>query len=133
VFSQLRKQKFVNYDSNVSAPLTSNELALIIEVYGDTANENVLDNPQRLTDIKNILRNRIEIKTISKSSDQKACPLLSEVPLMDYYVSNLQRDTVFNPQTFNPLKYLFQYHAYGSYLYRVDGTDYFIIVKSQHQ
>ena len=132
-FSQLKKQKVVHYDANVSAPLTNGELALITEVYGDTAHENVLDKPQRLADVKNILRNRIEIKRISKPSDQKACPLLSTVPLMDYYVSDLQRDTVFNPENFNPLKYLFQYHAHGSYMYRVDGTDYFIIVKSQYQ
>ena len=50
-FSQLKKQKVVHYDANVSAPLTNGELALITEVYGDTAHENVLDKSQRLADI----------------------------------------------------------------------------------
>ncbi|WP_298897587.1 hypothetical protein [uncultured Psychroserpens sp.] len=128
-----RKQKTVNYNSNVNNPLTNSELALINEVYGNKANANVLSKPQRLKDIKNILRNRVEIKNIPNQSDQKPCTLLSEVPLMDYYVDNLQRDTNFNPQNFNPLKYLFNFNSYGSHMYRVDNTNYFIIIKSQHK
>ncbi|WP_298761855.1 hypothetical protein [uncultured Psychroserpens sp.] len=128
-----RKQKTVNYNSNVNSPLTNSELALINEVYGNKANANVLSKPQRLKDIKNILRNRVEIKNIPNQSDQKPCTLLSEVPLMDYYVDNLQRDTNFNPQNFNPLKYLFNFNSYGSHMYRVDNTNYFIIIKSQHK
>ncbi|MCD2260963.1 hypothetical protein [Psychroserpens luteolus] len=128
-----RKQKTVNYNPNVNSPLTNSELALINEVYGNKANANVLSKPQRLKDIKNILRNRVEIKNIPNQSDQKPCTLLSEVPLMDYYVDNLQRDTNFNPQNFNPLKYLFNFNSYGSHMYRVDNTNYFIIIKSQHK
>lgn len=137
VFSQSsnpnRKQKTVNYNNNINNPLSASELALINEVYGSTANKNVLSKPQRLKDIKNILRNRVEIKNVPNPSDQKACTLLSEVPLMDYYVNNLQRDTNFNPQNFNPLKYLFNFYGNGTHMYRVDNTNYFIIIKSQHQ
>ena len=137
MFSQssnpVRKQKTVNYNNNVNNPLTSSELAMINEVYGAEASRNVLTKPQRLKDIKNILRNRVEIKNIPNQSDQKPCTLLSEVPLMDYYVDNLQRDTNFNPQNFNPLKYLFNYNSYGSHIYRVDNTNYFIVIKSQHK
>nr|WP_321237360.1 hypothetical protein [uncultured Psychroserpens sp.] len=131
--NQSRKQKTVTYNTNVNNPLTSNELALINEVYGNKATSNVLNKPQRLKDIKNILRNRVEVKLIPNQSDQKPCTLLSEVPLMDYYVDNLQRDTNFNPQNFNPLKYLFNFYSYGSHMYRVDNTNYFIIIKSQHK
>ena len=133
LFSQTRKQKSVSYNSNVNAPLTSSELAMITEVYGSTANENILDKPQRLKDIKNNIRNRVEIKNIPNPSDQKPCPFLSEVPLMDYYVLGLQRDINFNPQNFNPLKYLFNYNSYGTHMYRVDNTNYFVIIKSQHK
>jgi hypothetical protein len=128
-----RKQQTVNYNSNVNNPLTSSELALINEVYGNKAMNTVLNKPQRLKDIKNILRNRVEIKNIPNESDQKPCTLLSEVPLMDYYVNNLERDSNFNPQNFNPLKYLFNFYSYGSHMYRVDNTNYFIIIKSQHK
>nr|WP_321225179.1 hypothetical protein [uncultured Psychroserpens sp.] len=133
LFSQSRKKKTVNYKENVNAALTTAELALINEVYGSTANDNVLNKPQRLKDIKNILRNRVEIKNIPNRSDQKPCTLLSDVLLMDYYVANLQRDTNFNPQNFNPLKYLFNYNSYGTHMYRVDNTNYFIVIKSQHK
>lgn len=133
VFSQSsRKQKIVSYDDNVNHPLTSSESAMIDEVYGDKANDYVYNRPRSLKNIKNILRNRVEIKVISNPRDQKECTLLSDVPLMDYYVDGLQRETSFNPQNFNPLKYLFNYNSYGSHMYRVDNTDYFILIKSQH-
>ncbi|MDG5493077.1 hypothetical protein [Psychroserpens sp. SPM9] len=131
--NQNRKQKTVTYHTNVNSPLTSSELAKINEVYGTTSTENVLSKPQRLKDIKNILRNRVEIKSIPNPSDQKPCTLLSEVPLMDYYVTNLERAPNFNPQTFNPLKYLFSFYSNGTHMYRVDNTNYFIIIKSQHK
>jgi len=131
--SQTRKQKTVSYNDNVNNPLTSSELALINEVYGSTAHANILNIPQRLKDTKNILRNRVEIKNIPNIRDQKECTLLSEVPLLDYYVDNLQRDVNFNPQNFNPLKYLFEFYSFGTHMYRVDNTNYFIIIKSQHK
>lgn len=133
MFSQSsRKQKIVSYDNNVNSPLTSSERAMITEVYGNKANANVYTIPQRLKDIKNILRNRVEIKVISNPNDQKECTLLSEVPLLNYYVDDLQRDSNFDPQSFNPLKYLFNFYSYGTHMYRVDNTDYFILIKSQH-
>lgn len=122
----------INYNNNVNAPLTSKELSQIQEVYGNKANDYVLSKPQRLKDIKNILRNRVEIKMISNINDQKQCPLLSEVPLFNYYVKGLVKDTSFNPKNFNPLKYNFEFYSTGSYMYRVDNTNYFIIIKSQH-
>ncbi len=128
-----KNQKTVIYNANVDKPLSASEMEMIIEVYGSTASKNILTKPQRLKDIKNILRNRVEIKQISNPSDQKKCTLLSDVPLMDYYVYDLKRDTSFNPETFNPLKYLFNFYSYGSHMYRFDNTNYFIIIKSQHQ
>lgn len=128
-----KNQKIVQYNSNVDKPLTNSEMAKINEVYGSTANKNIFTKPQRLKDVKNILRNRVEIKNIPNPSDQKKCTLLSEVPLMDYYVNDLKRDTTFSPEKFNPLKYLFNFYSYGSHMYRVDNTNYFIIIKSQHQ
>ena len=127
-----KNQKTVTYDANVKNPLTNSELAMVTEVYGETTSKNVLDNPIRLKNIKNILRNRVEILELPNDKKQKSYSLMSEVPLMNYYVSDLQRDAVFNPKAFNPLKYLFNFNANGSELYRVDNTDYYIYIKSQH-
>lgn len=123
----------VTYNDNVNATLTTSERQQLEEVYGDKLNAYVLSKPSRLKAIKDILRNRIEIIEISKKSDQKPCTLLSEVPLFDYYVPDLKRDVVFNKSTFNPLKYNFNFYSRGSHMYRVDNTNYFILIKSQHQ
>ena len=122
----------VSYGENVDAPLTVKELKQLQEVYGDKLNDYVLSKPQRLKDIKHLLRNRIEIKMISNTRDQKKSLMLSEVPLFNYYQSDLKRDTSFNPQNFNPLKYLFNFYSLETHMYRVDNTNYYIIIKSQH-
>lgn len=126
------KQKSVTFNENVKNPLTSVELEMITEVYGETTSQNVLNNPIRLKNIKNILRNRVEFIELPGDKQRKSNGLLSEVPLMTYYVSDLKRDAVFNPKTFNPLKYLFNFNSNNSELYKVDGTNYYIYIKSQH-
>lgn len=122
----------VKYNSNVNAPLTAKELAQIKEVYGAEAEKEVLNRPQRVKDIKNILRNRVVIKQMP-GAELKPYPLLSEVTLFDAYVPTLKRDAEFNPKDFNPLKYNFNFYSIGAYMYRVDHTNYYIIIKSQHQ
>lgn len=122
----------VKYNDNVNLPLTSKELSQIQEVYADKTNEYVLSKPQRLKDVKNILRNRVQIVNIPNIHDQKPCKLLSEVSLFDAYVDNLERDVFFNKNTFNPLKYTFDFYSRGGYMYKVDNTNYFIIIKSQY-
>ena len=133
--AQAKKQplSLVEYNENVEQPLTSKELSQIKEVYGIRTKELILDKPQRLKDVKNLLRNRVVIKKYSNPRDQKACPKLSEVEMFDYYVKDLKRDLAFNPATFNPLKYKFNIYGLSGEMYRVDNTDYFIIIKSQHQ
>ena len=123
----------VQYNSNIKAPLTSSELSQIKEVYGDYAEKYVLNIPQRLKDVKNILRNRVEIKQITNPKEIKSCPLLSEVSLFDNYNRDLKRDQNFNPTTFNPLKYNFEFYSPEASMYKVDNTNYYIIIKSQHQ
>ena len=101
-------------------------------VYGNKLQEYILSKPERLKAVKNILRNRVEIIELSDPKDQKNCELLSEVSLFNYYVKDLKRDLVFNKTTFNPFKYNFNFYSRGSHLYRVDNTNYFILIKSQH-
>ena len=133
--SYITKQpaRVVSYNENVNQPLSFEELSFIKEVYGDYAQRDILNRPQRLKDVKNILRNRLEIVNIPNPNNQKLCKLLSEVPLFDAYVDNLKRDVVFNKNTFNPLKYVFDFYSRGGAIYRVDNTNYFIKIKSQYQ
>jgi hypothetical protein len=124
--------KLVQYDSNVNAPFSAHEMVQLKEVYGASLEKEILSRPNRVLTMKNLLRNRIVIESTPDLKDQKKCTLLSEVPLFDAFVSTLQRDFIFNPQEFNPLKYAFSFYSRGEHMYRVDGTDYFIFIKSQH-
>lgn len=121
-----------HFNENVKAPLSMAERQQLEEVYGDKLQAYVLSKPQRLKAIKNILRNRVQIKQFSNPQDQKDCTLLSELTLFNYYVKDLKRDLVFNASTFNPLKYNFEFYSRGAQMYRVDNTNYYIIIKSQH-
>ena len=123
----------VNYDNNINMPLTSVERQQLEEVYGDKLQDFILSKPERLKAIKNILRNRVSVVEIANPKNQKETKLLSEVPLFDYYVSNLKRDSSFNKNDFNPLKYNFDFYKRGASMYQVDNTNYFIVIKSQHQ
>lgn len=137
MLGQQTKQKkplpLAKYDDNVNLPLTAQERAQIIEVYGDYAEKHIFSKPHRLKSIKQLLRNRVEIKLISNENDKKPCPKLSEVSLCDGFVSDIKRDETFNPSTFNPLKYNFEFHSRAAAMYQVDNTNYYIIIKSQYQ
>ena len=122
----------VQYDKNVEGPLNAIELKQLKEVYGDQLNNYVLSRPNFLKAVKDILRNRVEIIELSDPKDQKECTLLSQVPVLSAFVSDLKRDQFFDRSTFNPLKYNFRFFNRGASMYRVDNTNYFILVKSQH-
>ena len=122
----------IRFNSNTKASLNNAELAKLKEVYGAALKTEILDRPTRILNIKEILRNRVVLREISDPIKQKPCPKLSEIPLFDAFVSTLKRDVVFNPNSFNPLKYDFKYHKPGFQLIRVDNTNYFIIIKPQH-
>ncbi|MAH19945.1 MAG: hypothetical protein CMB96_00605 [Flavobacteriaceae bacterium] len=122
----------ISFKSNTKALLNNAELAKLKEVYGADLKSEILDRPARVLTIKEILRNRVIVREITDPNKQKPCPKLSEIPLFDAFVSTLKRDVVFNPNSFNPLKYDFKYHKPGFQLIRVDNTNYFIIIKPQH-
>ena len=120
----------VNYKLNVNAPLTNQEKQQLEEVYSDQLQKYVLNNPQRLKDIKNILRNRVFI--IELPNHKKESKLLSKVSLFNNYNKSLRRKR-FNENNFNPLKYNFDFYSKGTKMYRVDHTNYYIVIKSQYQ
>lgn len=127
-------EKFVKYLDNVNAPLTSDELSKLKEVYADKLDEYVLNRPQYLKYLKHLLRNRIQIVAKPDLIQHKEkYQLLSEVGLFNDYNKSLTVDKNYNPQSFNVLKYNVRIHGNGSSLYRIDNTNYFIIIKSQHQ
>ena len=126
--------RVVIYDESVNPPLSLKETQLLKEVYGTHLFKEILDRPNRLLFMKELLRNRIQVMKIENTKDQKNSKLLSEFPLFNAFVPELERDLVFDPQNFNPLKYNLPFYCIGlgTALCRIDGTDYFIFIKSQH-
>jgi len=97
----------------------------ILEVYGSRA-EHL--SPEQLAWLNNQL-SRCEI--IEEPSDPtEPYLLISQVPLLDKYVSQLQ---INHPdiQSFNPLKYAIDFHKKTDMKYRIDGTPYVLLVRKK--
>jgi hypothetical protein len=88
-----------------------------------------LDKPSRVNDIKHIFRNRVFIQN-EDVKDISNYPLLSSVPVFDVF-NNKIIIPFFNKDSFNPLIYNFNFNSKGRLIYRVDNTNYLIIIKSK--
>ena len=133
--SQIKKSNpapQIVFNSNTSSEFTSDELEKLQAVYGAALKTEILERPSRVLAMKEILRNRITVKEIIDPRQHKPCPMLSEIPLFDAFVSKIERDVVFNPVTFNPLKYDFEFHKPAIQRFLVDGSNFYIIIKPQH-
>lgn len=75
---------------------------------------------------------RVEIKTKPISTGEPYT-LLSSVILLNKYNPELKRDNAqnFDPTDFNPLKYNFAFYAKTDQIYRVDNTNYIIVIHPQ--
>ncbi|QXP59800.1 hypothetical protein [Olleya sp. HaHaR_3_96] len=127
-----QQTQLVKYKKNVAAPLTAKEMGMLQEVYQDKLQTYVLSNPQRVKDFKHLLRNRVSIKKIpSLVGNKNKYQLISDAGLFNNYNGTLVMDKSYDPSTFNVLKYNLQFFGIGSSIYRIDNTEYFIIIKSQ--
>ena len=119
----------VDYPKNIQLPFTNLEIQKLEHVYGDKLKKYVLDKPSRVNDIKHIFRNRVLIQN-EDVKDISNYPLLSSVPVFDVF-NNKIIIPVFNKDSFNPLIYNFNFNSKGRLIYRVDNTNYLIIIKSK--
>lgn len=72
---------------------------------------------------------RSEVKPLNRKPGEQI-PLLSTIPLMNKFVSNLQGDDFTQqPLKINPLKYMINFTATEDQSFRIDGTDYVLFVK----
>lgn len=102
----------------------------ITEVFGNQIGL-ILSEPQRLKDLNALLFERYEILNAPIEKDEKFVKL-SEVPLFNIYNSDLKRDVVFNKETFNILKYDMRFFAKTDIVYRIDNTDFLIVIHPQN-
>lgn len=108
--------------------------ARIQEVYGDKTQELLANDPDRLRFLNELLASRISLELSLKDlSTNSSITKLSEVELYNKYNQSLVRDINFNPETFNPLKYNLSFYSFSKepVIYRIDNTDYIIVIKPQ--
>lgn len=117
---------FININNSSAQQINSK----IQEVYGDKTQEMVGNDPERLSFFNDLLLNRIEIIKSDNSSEDKYIKL-STVALLNKYNPNLKRDTDFDPLNFNPLKYNLIFTSKKTVIYRIDNTDYIIVIQPQ--
>jgi hypothetical protein len=102
----------------------------IQEVYGNMTEQIAQNEPDRIKALNDLLENRIKIIESPAISEDKYIKL-STVTLLNKYNPSLSRDTVFDTLNFNPLKYNFNFFSKTASVYRVDNTNYLIIIEPQ--
>ena len=102
----------------------------IREIFANKTDEYFAANPNVLNAYNDLLQNRINLIVSPIVGDDKY-PKLSEVPLLNKYNPDLKRDVVFDPLTFNVLKYSLNFFTNTTSVYRIDNTDYLIIIRGQ--
>lgn len=116
--------------ANISNANAQQVNAKIQEVFGDKTQELVANDSERLKFYNDIIENRVTIVESSLNDNEKY-PKLSSVDLLNKYNASLTRDLVFDPQNFNPLKYGFIFSSKTPVVYRVDNTNYLIVIQPQ--
>jgi len=119
-FSQSDKHNpwIIELGVNVTNPLTNQEIRFIKTALGEEAYYRIININVLEQNIKDILRNRVQILTKRYFPSEKF-PKLSSI-------TNSNSSQIFNKYNFNPLFYDFDFESFESQVYRVDGTDYII-------
>lgn len=108
---------------------TRSSLSKIQEVYGSYWNELIKVDSNRQKVLTDLLENRVVIMVEPYFEGEKY-EKLSTVPLFNKYNSDLKRDTSFDVDSFNILKYNISFFSHRDKVYRIDGTNYIVYIKS---
>ena len=120
IFSQSDKHNpwIIELGESVANPLTKQEIRFIKSGLSEEAYYSIINVKALEQNIKDILRNRVQILT-KKYFPSEKFPKLSSI-------SNSNSPKVFIKNNFNPFLYDFNFESFKSQIYRVDGTDYLI-------
>ena len=117
VFSQSDKHNswIIELGDNVNNPFTNQEIKFIKSALSEQAYNRVINIKALEQNIKDILRNRVQILN-KKYQRNENLPKLSSVR------SSITTKK-FNKNNFNPLLYNFDFDSQKTQIYRIDGTD----------
>ena len=111
------------FEKNIDEPFTKSETDKIIRAYGAEKFQAIISEKALEKFYKNILRNRVKIR-LKKYYPNENLPKLSSIgPMLDE--KNLSSDK------FNPLKYNFPFYSKKSHYYRVNQTDFLVVINPQ--
>lgn len=100
----------------------------IEEVYGASF---MNDNPTLVQSFSKLLEERIKYVQTPEIENEKY-PKISSLGLQNKNNQGLTVDTVFDESTFNPLKYGIQMFAPTKQVYRIDNTDFLMLIEPQN-
>ena len=126
-FSQDRERNswISSFPENINLPLNASEIDKIESAYDDKAYIKKIYSSKALTkEFKDILRNRVKIEQ-ENIKDISTVPYLSSVKFLGNKKLFPKKFIVNN---FNPLLYEFNFNSKTKKIYRVDGTNYLIII-----
>ncbi len=124
-----------NIAAQTSQPDPSNFDRFISQVYVQSGKDFISPDTRRYAYMKELFENRIVYVQNDKAKLDldTSLPLLSSVPLYTVYQKGLAPDAMFNPETFNPFKYNFDFYSPVKQTFRVDGTGYLVVIHPQVQ
>jgi len=112
----------------VTQQLTAEEIAnRVAYVHG---NDFVLNNPTLVTALGKVMTDRIEYRAVEQDQTEKF-PMLSTMPLLSKANPTIQGADFanFTLETFNPLVYNLDFFSDKMVVYRIDNTNYIMVVK----
>lgn len=120
----------LNVHSQEVKPTMSNFDSFLNEVF---INEGKINPETRQYQyFKDLFQNRLIYKIVDNEiSKKKEFQLLSEITLNTNYNSNLSRDNNFNPTSFNPFKYNFNFYSKSIEVIKLENTNYVMVIYPQ--
>lgn len=99
------------------------EQRFIEEVFG----ANIIKDSQHYKNLLLLLRERVLFSNVALDQGEKF-PKLSQQPLFNKYNGEITRDASFDQSSFNVLKYDLNFFSPHTKVYRIDNTDWLIII-----
>ncbi len=120
IISQTNKHDswIIEFDDNVYSPLTDQEEVYITNAFGNKFFKKILKINALEIYYKDILRNRVKV-LFKKHHEGESLNKLSSLHNMNI---------IFDKNNFNPLIYGFDFESKKSQAYRIDNTDYIVII-----
>lgn len=121
---------FVSAQSNELIGIPEENIqAYIQEVYQEGDIPFNVSSPNRYRQLNTLLSERVFFME-SEAVIAKALNV-NDVELFNKYNATIQRDTQFNLETFNPLKYDLPFWTVSNSLYRLGNSSYYLVIKGQ--